>query len=154
MKVTYEPMDAPEQRQEWDFDPARVRRTEAVLIERRSGHRWDEWVDLVKAEEMDALGVLIWHLMRRQHPALRFEDVPDFYTGEVSVDLDLGELLATRADVVKREEQFTPGQYRAVLAACDAEIEDRKNDGQVELGKANSTASAASTGSPSPPTST
>lgn len=45
MRVTYAPEDG--DKQTWEFHPGRVKRSEAVLIEKRAGVRWDEWVVLV-----------------------------------------------------------------------------------------------------------
>ena len=148
MRVTYTPEDGEEQ--VWDFDPRRVRQSEAEMIEKRAGCRWDEWVTLCKAEQAGALRVLLWHLMRRQHPALRFDDVPDFYMGEISVDLDLGELRETRAEVEKRANQFSEDELARALAEIDREVCERMARGEVELGKASARTSADATASPSP----
>lgn len=143
MYVTYTPEDG--DKREWSFRPGRVRVSEQVLIEKKSGMRWDEWVSNCKMGNASARRVLLWHLLRLEHPHYRFEDVPDFYADELLVELSVPELLEAREMFVKsgaadREDG------RQMLDMMDAEIEEsRAKYGDGESGKANSATSPSDT---------
>ncbi len=94
MHVTYSPADGPTQT--WEFAPRLVKAGAAEVIEKRMDQRFDEWVDAVLAGSAKARRVLLWHLLAREHPFLRFEDAPDFAMGELVVDRDLSELIEWR----------------------------------------------------------
>ena len=79
--------------------------------------------------------------------------VPDFCMGDVSVDLDLDELIETKAMTESRRAIFTEEEYASASATMDAEIAAARARGEVESGKASLPSAVASTGSPSPTTS-
>lgn len=146
--------------QEWTFVPRRTRQSEAEMIEKQAkardaGNNFAEFLVHVKAGQAAALKVMLWHLTRRDHPGvnLRIEDVPDFYMGEVTVALDLDELLEARELAVANKHMFTDAEFAAGLAEVDAEIAELRGRGEVESGKASSNSGDASTSSPSPTTS-
>lgn len=152
MKFTYAPEDpADGERQEWQVDLRRIRQSESELMEKTYGGTKDEWDHGVLAGDSRARKVLMWHLMRRDHPRMQYRDVPDFYTGEVEVELDLAELERLRTQIA--ETAGLPDHERAkILDAIDAQIAEKQDAGTVidgELvpaGKARSRTSAASTG--------
>ena len=81
MLVTYRPEDNADGVREWEFDPDRVRQSDAEMIEKRSGlPSWTKWVEAIQAGSASARRVLLWHLMRKEHHTLRLEDTPDFIT--------------------------------------------------------------------------
>jgi hypothetical protein len=145
MYVTYRPEDGDEQR--WEFDPARVRASKAEMIEKRYGDSWDQWQHALQAGNMSARRVLLWHLMSLDHMALRFEDVPDFYAGELEIEFTAAELRTLRAGVEKS--RMTDAEKAPLLAAIDTEIDEAVlrdiERGVVEEGKAPSKRSGAST---------
>lgn len=114
----------------WTFDPRRVRATEAVIIQKRYGKTWDEFLVAVQAGDVEARRVLLWHLLRRTHPALRFESTPDFLTGELEVSHELSELIQLRERVEKAH--IPAEQKEGVLAALDVEISDAMEAADVD----------------------
>ena len=143
MRVTYAPEGGAEQ--VWDFDPKRVRASEAEAIERRAGESWDAWLLNVQSGQMRARRVLLWHLMRRDHPTLRYEDTPDFFAGEVVVEHTRAELEEIRERAVRAK--LPPDQREQVLSALDMAIDEareREGGGEGE-GKASSKRSASAT---------
>lgn len=117
MRVTYTP--AGTEPQVWDFKPKLVLNSLAEVIEKRSGLRFDQWVDELLAGSAKARRVLLWHLICREHGHLKLEDV-DFAMGELTVERDLAELIEFRAVVVdwKGDEDTR----RQGLEEIDAEI--------------------------------
>lgn len=99
MYVTYSPADGDPQT--WVFIPGRVRTSEQEIVERRAGLRWDEWVMECKLNRASARKVLLWHLLRRDHLALKLEDVDDFYADELLVELSASELEESREGLAK-----------------------------------------------------
>jgi hypothetical protein len=118
MFVTYTPADGDEQR--WEFDPGRVRQSEAEIVEKRYGATYDKWRQAIVTGEAKARRVLLWHLLRRDHHTMRYEDTPDFYMDELVVTHSHGELLTLRDRVLKAN--LPEEEREAVLAALDIEI--------------------------------
>lgn len=146
MLVNYMPEDG--DHQSWEFDPRRVRASEAVMIQKRFGGTWEEFRAAVLQGDVEARRVLLWHLIRRTHHTLRFEDTPDFYTAELIVQATRTELLEMRAALVSN--RGVPDDQREImLSAIDVEIE-RAPDPEAGQGKASSPISSNDTGSPSP----
>lgn len=125
--ITYTPADG--EHVTYDFDPDNLRQSEAEMIEKRMGGEMtvEQWRAAVLQGNSRARRVLLWHLMRTVHHALRYEDVPDFRVGELKVEMTLGELTALR-DRVERSKVDTRD---AMLAALDGEIEQRLAAGDV-----------------------
>lgn len=142
MLVTYSPEGA-EKPSVWEFDPKRVRQSAAELIEKRYGGRYDEFVEAVQRGQAKARRVLLWHLMVRDgHPSLRYEDVPDFYMGDLEVDYSIDDLQSLRGQIA--ESSMADDEREAMLERLDLEIATR-------LGKADSTElTAAELGKDSP----
>jgi len=132
MYVTYKPEGSPEQR--WEFDPSRVRSMEAELIEKRYGKSWDQFRGDVQSGSMKARRVLLWHLLRRDHHTLRFEDVPDFYAGEFLVEHSVDELAAIKDKLLKAD--LPDDDRQQMLTAIDMEIAEAVARGEVGGGKA------------------
>lgn len=120
MIVTYTPEDGDPQR--WEFDPGRVRQSEAEVVEKRCGTTYDKWRAAIVSGEAKARRVLLWHLLRRQHHTLRYEDTPDFYMDDLKVEHTRGELLTLRERVLKAN--LPEDERDAVLTALDIEITD------------------------------
>lgn len=91
MFVTYTPEDGSPP-QTWDFNPNRVRSSEQVIVEKQYGEAWARFVIGVKTGEAFARRILLWHLIRREHPAHQFRDTPDFYDDEFVVEQTFAEL--------------------------------------------------------------
>jgi hypothetical protein len=149
--VTYRPEDQPaEAVQRWEFDPGRIRSVEAELIEKRYGQKFDVWRNDVRVGSAKARRVLLWHLLRRQHPVLRYEDTPDFLMDEVLVEHSVAELVELRDRMAKATlDEETRTQ---ISTALDLEItEAMAREGLVDVaeaegGKATSPAAESATG--------
>lgn len=98
MIVTYTPADG--EAREWEFDSRRVRASHAERVERRYGGSWAKWSAEVQQGSARARRLLLWHLLCRDHPTLRWEDTPDYYFGELEISYSSTELqeLITQAE--------------------------------------------------------
>lgn len=94
MRVTYTPEDGGEA-QTWDFDPDRVRSSEQVIVEKQFGGSWLEFKTGAMSGSALARRVLLWHLIRRQHPGHQFRDTPDFFDCELVIEQTLAEVTAS-----------------------------------------------------------
>lgn len=123
MRVTYTPENkADGDPHDWLFDAKRVRSTEVERIEDLFGQTWPAFVGAVQAQGAKALRLLLWHLMRRDHPDqnIKIGDIPDFFIGEIELEASSSEI----RDAMKKIEtssQFT-GEER-VQALAQGEIE-------------------------------
>jgi hypothetical protein len=99
MLVTYKPDD--QEPRSWTFNPGRVRLSEAAAVEKQYGSAWEQFAAEVQAGSAKARRVLLWFLMRRDHPTLRFEDTPDLYLDELVLEHSLDELRMVRDRVAK-----------------------------------------------------
>lgn len=141
MKVTYTPEDAPQDKRTWHWNTRKVRQSEAAIIERQYGKPWAQFVAEAQGGSIRALRVLVWHLMRVQdgHSALRFDDVPDFYVGEVETAHSADELregmrnLESAAGLDPAEREYALSVARAQLAI--AEADESREVAEVEPGK-------------------
>jgi len=120
MFVRYAPEGG--QEQSWEFDPHQVRAAEAEVIEKRYGKGYEEWVNGVRSGEVKARRVLLWHLLRRQHHTLRFEDTPDFLLSELVCEHSVAELWTIKERMDKAN--LDPDQREQVLVALDIEISE------------------------------
>ncbi len=144
MIVTYAPEGGAAQR--WEFNPQRVRASEAEAIEKRAGETWDAWLVGVQSGSMKARRVLLWHMLRRDHPTVRYEDVPDFYAGEVLVEHTSAELTEMRDRVAKAN--IPADQREQALTALDVALTEamsREADEPEPEGKARSRRAASGT---------
>lgn len=91
MHVIYAPEDG--DKQEWTWDPGRVKASEGqVLLSQYGEKNWDLFVQGIRQNDLHARRVLLWHLIRRTHPLVKFADVPDFYADEITVEFSAAEL--------------------------------------------------------------
>lgn len=128
MIIVYSPEDG--DKQQWEFTPGKVRAGEAERIEKRYGANWTEFLQGVNTGSIRARRVLLWHLIRRDHPTLRWEDTPDFYAGELSVDMSLTELVEMRERVAS-DKTIDAEVREQVITALTAQIGlvEQANDG-------------------------
>jgi len=120
MIVTYSPEGGESRR--WDFDPDRVRQSEAEMVEKRYGRTYDQWRQAVTRGDSKARRVLLWYLLRREHHTLRYEDTPDFAIGELRVEWTRTELMSIRERVMKAN--LSDEEREEILTALDIEITD------------------------------
>jgi len=135
MRVTYQPEG--ERPQTWEFNPDRVRASDAELIEKRYGDKWDVWRSDVISGGMRARRVLLWHLLRigpHGHPLLRYEDTPNFYTGELKVEYSSAELRQVIDRVGKMK--LDDAQREQIMAALDVELREAyEREGKIYEGE-------------------
>lgn len=118
MKVTYKVAD--NDVTVWEFNPDDTPQSQAELMEKRYGGNWDAFLTDVRSGSARARRVLLWHLLRRTHHTLRYEDVPDFPMGAVKVEHSVDELRFIRDRVLKAA---LPAEEREqILTALDIEI--------------------------------
>lgn len=72
----------------YSADPQRVRFSEMELISAETGLNLTEFNERVSAQDVRAMRVFFWVLMRRDNPDLRFEDTEDLEAGEVTWIVD------------------------------------------------------------------
>lgn len=91
MRVTFTGGDQP---QRWRYRPADVMISQAQAIERAlgQGRTWDDFAVGIRAGDATCRKVLLWHLQALDHPGLRFEDVPDFRLGDLTIEFDSDEV--------------------------------------------------------------
>lgn len=139
MIITFKPEDGDEQR--FQFNPRKIRATDAERIERRYGGRWNLWIDDVTQGGIGARRVLLWFLTQRQHPGFRWEDTPDFCMDELVVELDQVELQRAR-DAVAARTDLAPEMAALALTALDEQIAAAPAPLDGDPGKANANSAA------------
>lgn len=118
MKVTYSLIGEPDT--VFEFDPDRVRMSECEMMEKRYGGTFTELRAGITQGNAKARRVLLWHLLRRTHHTLRYEDTPDFAFGDLKVEHELHELVDMR-DRIARSNHARKDE---LLSALDLEISD------------------------------
>lgn len=146
MFVTYSPADGDEQR--WEFLADQVLDTDAEAIEKAYIDSWDNWLVTLLRGGIRARRVLLWHLIKTEHPSLKFADLPSFRVGELIVEWDRGELSRVRAGIAdaSKSRGLDEATREALLAHLDAEME-KAPEGST-AGKARSKPKGSSTASP------
>ena len=72
---------------EHTFDSNRFMLSEARAIEKVCGCTFQQWSDNLQSGSMEALAALVWIVMKRSDPELRFSDV-DFALDSVEIEDD------------------------------------------------------------------
>lgn len=138
MFVTYTPAGDPPR--EWDVDIDDLTESECERIERQfrkatgdTSATYDKFrLDLYQGGSV-ARRVLLWHLLRSEHPTLRYEDTPDFRRKQFKVEFSRGEYKLMRDQVLQAPDSVERDQALAVL---DREIEQARDSLADESGKA------------------
>jgi hypothetical protein len=127
---------------EWEIDTTDVLESEAERIEREYRRQtkdrtatYDQWQMGVFSGESPARRVLLWHLMREQHPMLRIDDLPDFRRKALQCEYSRAELERMRDNMAE-----APGvddvQREQALAIIDREIKTARDASGESTGKA------------------
>lgn len=85
MLFVYQPEGA--ERKEWEFDPGRLMSPEAEAIERNTGMTYAEWTSAVRGGSILALHGLLYVMLKRSEPTLKWEQV-QFCLDDVDFELD------------------------------------------------------------------
>ena len=116
MYVTYKPEGGDVQ--EWAFHPRKMPSHEAEAIEHATDMTWAEFSAQVLKGSVRARRALLWILLRRQHPTIKFADVA-FTMDELDLSMDSAELGAMRVEL----EKIADDDVRSLaLGQIDAEI--------------------------------
>lgn len=125
MFITYSPDANPAQ--DWDIDIDDLTESAAERIERQyrkasadNSLTYDHFRLSVYQGGATARRVLLWHLMREQHPTLRYEDTPDFRRKQLKVEFSRGELKLMRDQIAAKVGDVAERQV--ALDLIDAEI--------------------------------
>lgn len=114
MKFTYTPGDESAAR-EWLVKPEKMANVEAEAIERVSGLRFPEWNEELRHARMSAVHALLWVLLRRDIPGLKYEAV-EFTAEEYELDFDDDEkveLLRALEEGIEAGDVLSPEQEEA-----------------------------------------
>lgn len=140
MLFKYKPADGDSQ--EWVIDFGKMRSMEAEAIERQTGMAFrTSFLQSLERGSMLATRALLWTMLRRVHPTLKFPDV-DFAVEEVEIVPDRAELLEAREKALADESMEEA--YRAQVLA---EIDKRLAEAPEPEGKASSPSESAGTSS-------
>jgi hypothetical protein len=94
----------------FEVDPGKLTFGEAKRIEAVTGQTFSQWGDLLQNGSITALQALVWTLMRRTRPEVRFDDVDDIEFGQVSVEADEEPEAKKPAGRAARSRQVDPTQ--------------------------------------------
>lgn len=136
MLVTYKPEG--QDPRSWTFEPGRTRLSEAAAVEKHYGSSWEQFAAEVQAGGARARRVLLWMLQRRDHPALRFEDVPDCYLDELVLEHTVAELLSFRTQL--HQAGLPEAELIPAINVINAQLAEARKRPELggELGKASS----------------
>jgi hypothetical protein len=132
MIVTYREAGA-EAPTTWEFDPEEIPMAAADMIERRFDSErpsFERWLSAVQGGSARARRVLLWYLLQRDHPKLRFEDVNP-PRGTVGVVYTKAEV-AVMIDQVEGRKRQDPAEKDEILNALYEDL-DKAPEG---MGKA------------------
>ncbi|WP_163553044.1 hypothetical protein, partial [Candidatus Frankia alpina] len=132
MYLTYQP-EGSDEPQRWPYDPRKTfRAVEREMIERRSSMTYAEWSKAVLNGSSLARRVLLFMLLKREHPTTRYEDV-DFAWDEVRLEYSRQEITEMRGQLGER---FQGQDLLDAQAALDEEIataiDDEEWTGKVQ----------------------
>jgi hypothetical protein len=145
--LTHHPEGSPEPTR-WELQLGKLRTFDTEAIERVTGMDYGaEFKTKLIMGNIKARRALLWVMLRRTHPTLKFADV-DFAEDELTVEQDRDELSASRKEIV--DSDLDPMRRAALLARIDREIEDAPE----APGKAPANGSVSDTSTPSPAPST
>ena len=139
MRVIYTPTDG--DRQEWTYRHGKVRASEAEMCERRlEGVKWDGFEAAILQGAARARRVLLWHLLRLAHPALKWDDTPDFFMSELVIEMDLEDSRSyrERMDALPK----TPDIVDALAALDESIAEQEAKEGAAPKARSNKSENA------------
>jgi hypothetical protein len=112
---------APEggERRTWNLKEVRFMATEAEAVERATGVEWQEAKARVIKGSMVALRAVVWVLVKRDEPTLRYSAF-DPAEHEIGVDLDAEEWGVLREELANSDD-MSDEQKALMLAQLDAE---------------------------------
>lgn len=115
MYVIHAPDGGEERR--WDYKPDDLPYEEAELLEETLNITFEEFKGKVVMGGARARRALLWVLLRRDTPGIRFTDVQLKRAGELTVEFDADEISSMRDAAMKAD--LTEDERRQFLAALD-----------------------------------
>lgn len=135
MIVTYKPAGGDERT--WTYRAAEMSSGDAEDIEDAVGKTFDEWQMALQTGGAKARRALLWIMLRRDTPGLRFRDV-QFKMGELEVEFEREEKARLRAEVEKLKDIADADREQLLSLLADdegdqapAEQPAPKDDGQA-----------------------
>jgi hypothetical protein len=128
LRITYTPDDG--EKREWQFKGRTLMATEAEAIEKVTGILWGEFSARLMQGSPTAKRGLLWALLKREEPTLRYGDM-DFPIGAAEVELDDEEKADIRAAIM-RSPNLSEDERREALAQLggdDPPVEPASEDG-------------------------
>lgn len=128
MFLVYKPAGASTETR-YEFRPEKVKSSRASIAEKlyakACGERrtWEQFIADAQQGSITARKVVLWLAQSEQHHTLRFEDMPDLETGQITMRYSKQELRRMR-EGIKDSAQMLDGEKQALLASLDAEIAD------------------------------
>lgn len=130
MYVIYQP-EGQEEPTRFKFDPRKLMSPEMEKLESLTGLDYGDIVEKVQARSAKCRRALLFVLLKREHPVLKYEDVT-FAAGELKIEYSRQELLAWQEHF---RETMTGAELAANLARIDKDLESAPDDPDQE-GKA------------------
>ncbi|MGP3684157.1 hypothetical protein ACTVZO_05485 [Streptomyces sp. IBSNAI002] len=115
MIILYSPEDGEQRR----FDVRSVRTSEAQIVERTTDLKWGDIKRGVRDDDPTALRGVVWVLLKRETPTLRWSDF-DPLIDELTSKFDAREIAGIAADIVALPEE----QRARAIAEMKAYVED------------------------------
>lgn len=135
MIVTY--TKTGEEPRTWTFNPEDVSESTAEVIERRFGTdspTYEAWQQGIHQGMARARRVLLWFLLWRDHPALRFEEV-DPKRSELKVEFTVSEITAM-IERVRASKRMNPDDKARLLQGLEIQLETAPGGPDEPEGKA------------------
>jgi hypothetical protein len=124
--IFYEPADGAVQR--FEAGRGRLRASEIQIIERTAGEDWDTVKKAVSDGNLGAMRVVVWALLKRSQPALKFGEF-DPFEGELYSRLDEREVRSFAEAFVEKfgaePEELAEAFEELRESAADREVADR-----------------------------
>lgn len=117
MRITYRPDGGTEQ--VWPFKADELPYAEAELVEDALDCTFDEFRGRIVNGHAKSRRALLWVLLRRDAPKLRFSDVQLRRTGELLVEWDSAEIAKMR-DLAETDEDLDPEARTSLMGIYDA----------------------------------
>lgn len=139
MRLTYKPADGGEQ--SWIFRPGKLPRTVCSQLQAVYGKPYDVFQAEVQQGNIDARAVALWHCMRSEHPLLKYDDLPDFLSDEVTVEYEADEMRQLLAETQAKSALLPADQRELALNSLRAELAELEAAEAADPGKASATSS-------------
>lgn len=130
MQFVYRPEGADPRK--WTFDPYRLLSPEVEAVERFTGLAFGEWIDQVGKGSFLAIHGLLYVLLKRTHPTLKWDEVV-FCMADIDFEMDAEERAETIKDLeakaaagpLAEDEALVLEELRALADADEAAPKDK-----------------------------